>query len=278
MGKSRLLLLVTPPREGDFHNDNHEQLTRAFAGLNWQIDTQPHTYVLDNKLSDYDLVWPVGFGPREEYNARVAALSQIPADRIVTPATKQRDLHSKSAWLTHAPESHRGSRVEDFVDLLTQGSQWVLKPNAGSFGRAVQLITDPREIDLSSYLSRGDDWLLQRYVPEIMQGEHRTLTAGNKIIGTYKRVPLEGFKANLSHHGEAMASPLPKLDEDIVESTHQRLIDEHVGFAAIDTCAGFVMEVNVANPGGIGTLEKLYGGRPATSVAQAVLSSLKQRA
>ena len=276
MSNSRLLLLVSPPKEGDFHNDNHEQLTRAFAGLDWQIVTEPHDFVLDNNLTEFDLIWPVGFGPREGYNARVAALSQIPADRIVTPATNQRDLHSKSAWLTHAPESHRGNSVEDFANLVTQGSTWVLKPNAGSFGRAVQLITNPD--DLPSYLSSSDDWLLQRYVPEIVHGEHRTLIAGTRVIGTYKRLPRGGFKANLSHQGEASASPLPKLDKNIVESTHQRLIDEHIGFAAIDTCAGFVMEVNVANPGGIGTLEKLYGGHPATNVVQAVLSILKQRA
>ena len=276
---SRLLLLVTPPKEGNFHNDNHVHLARAFDAMDWAVVVQPHTYVLEHELSEFDLVWPVGFGPREGYDARVTALSEVPISKIVTPAVKQRALHSKSAWLTHAPETHLSKSAEALQEvakdeIAKDQGRWVLKPNAGSFGRAVQLITDPKQIALPN----SEEWLLQRYVEEIVDGEYRTIIAGSEVIGTYKRLPQDGFKANLSQSAQALEADLPDGDRAIVASTHQSLMTENIGFAAIDTCAGFVMEVNVANPGGISTLEKIYGGNPAVQIANAVLAILEERA
>ena len=45
--------------------------------------------------------------------------------------------------------------------------------------------------------------MVQRYLPAVRQGETRTLVCGNEIIGSYLRVPHEGFKANLAADAQA---------------------------------------------------------------------------
>ena len=45
---------------------------------------------------------------------------------------------------------------------------------------------------------------------------------------------------------------------------------EKIGFAAVDTCSGFAIEVNVVNPGGLSTLDELYQTDSATRVVRLV--------
>ena len=54
----------------------------------------------------------------------------------------------------------------------------------------------------------------------------------------------------------------------------QALKTHHIRFAAIDTCGGYLMEVNVANPGGMATQDQLFGGQSADRVVQSVLNAI----
>ncbi|MCH8141463.1 MAG: hypothetical protein IH908_07695 [Proteobacteria bacterium] len=50
------------------------------------------------------------------------------------------------------------------------------------------------------------------------------------------------------------------------------LLTQGVGFAAVDIAYPYLMEVNVANPGGLKTLETLTGNDLSSSVAQAIVA------
>jgi glutathione synthase/RimK-type ligase-like ATP-grasp enzyme len=48
-----------------------------------------------------------------------------------------------------------------------------------------------------------------------------------------------------------------------------------VRFAAIDIAVPFVVEYNLANPGGLATLENLSGSDPAPAVVEALSGTVK---
>ncbi|NKC01110.1 MAG: hypothetical protein GKR90_21805 [Pseudomonadales bacterium] len=276
-----VLLLVSPPAQGTFHNDNHERLSLALEKRGLLVHHQPHNKLCLNNgiphigtypLDAFELIWPVGFGPQQGYLDRLAILSLVEDSRFVSPPRTVFSLHNKSHWLEFAPETHMSNNSALLADIVAQGGHWVLKPATGSFGREVERVASAEEIYLRMADSASAYWLLQRYIGAIKDGEYRTIIAGNNIIGTYLRKPRDGFHANLSQEATAYATELPESHEGVVAATHQALQDARIGFAAIDTCGGYVLEVNVANPGGLSTLDGLYGGRSADLVVDSIVS------
>ena len=62
-----------------------------------------------------------------------------------------------------------------------------------------------------------------------------------------------------------------------MQQVHAELSAAGVGFASIDTVAGYVMEVNVANPGGLATLAEVYGEAEADRTSQRLLDGAAAR-
>ena len=58
---------------------------------------------------------------------------------------------------------------------------------------------------------------------------------------------------------------------------HHELISHRVGFAAIDTVGGYLMEVNLANPGGLQTLEDLYGTTQTQARNKTIVKAMEAR-
>ena len=54
----------------------------------------------------------------------------------------------------------------------------------------------------------------------------------------------------------------------------QILHSQRVHYAAIDTVGEHLMEVNLANPGGLGTLASLYDRDPEAQVVEAIRRAL----
>ena len=268
----KVLLLVTPPRVGAPKNDNPLRLETAFRTAGCRVTVAPHEAVLSLPLSPFDLIWPVGFGPLAGYPARLKAMAQHARSLFVSAPEAVGQLHSKDKWLRYAPETHVADDPRILIEFADRGGQWVLKPNVGSYGRHVVRVSASRDIAKLMNAHPGT-WLLQRYVPEIVQGEYRTLTAGGAIIGTYLRKPADGFHANLSQRSEAAAATLPNDHASILARTVDTLNPHSIRFAAVDTCGGHLMEVNVANPGGMATLDQLYGGNSAERVVDSILNA-----
>jgi glutathione synthase len=95
-------------------------------------------------------------------------------------------------------------------------------------------------------------------LPEIAHGETRTLIVGGQIIGSYLRVPTNNFHANLEKEALTQRTELSAAQLSLVQTLTADMLDQHIGFAAIDLVGDTLMEVNIANPGGIGTLQRLY--------------------
>jgi glutathione synthase len=154
---------------------------------------------------------------------------------------------------------------------------WVLKPMAGSFGEGVIRLASNETDRLRQVMSQqpGEYFVLQRLLPQIAQGETRTLIVGGQIIGSYLRVPTNALHANLAKEALTAKTELSATQLRLVTNLAADMLGQHIGFAAIDLVGDTLMEVNIANPGGLGTLQRLYDKDFDIDVIDAVAAFLQ---
>ena len=262
--KRAFFLIDEQPAPAD--TENRRWLPRAFSQAGWTVNVADHrTLTLADgevqanglKLRAHDLVWPVGFGPKETFIDRWQLLAHSGA-RLINPPASALLLHGKLMWGDLMPETHASSDAAPLMAVARAGGRWVLKPAAGSFGRDVRRVNQPEEIADAMASSPGY-WLLQRHSDAYAAGEHRTLVVGGTPFGTYRRTPAEGMHANLAQGGSASEAQVDPEEQRLIDVVLERLRPYRLGFASIDTAGTELVEVNVANPGGLATLETVYG-------------------
>jgi glutathione synthase len=268
------------------HNDNPARLPEILDAAGWQVSVFDHEQIsmvntdvyLDAQQADqFDLIWPLGFGPRPSFADRLQMWHLIDATRLMNRPDAYSWAHGKAAWLSFAPPSRVSSQHSQLVEfMLAHGGEWVLKPAAGSFGAKVQRISSAAELRATLRHDPGY-WVLQRFIPEIRQGEVRTLICHDEILGSYLRVPTDQFHANLALQGQARAAVINQPTQTLIESVHQQLIEAGVGYAAIDTVGGYLMEVNIANPGGLATLAQVYEQPFSTDMHERLIQALARK-
>ncbi|MEM7099379.1 MAG: hypothetical protein AAF541_14040 [Pseudomonadota bacterium] len=282
-----IAFLATTPANQASHNDNHLRLPQIFSAAGAQVEIHEHKKVswrtgtvwLDQRPGEsFDLIWPLGFGPRQLSLDLFDILQHIPQHKLITKVSAYRDFHAKLPWISAGPQTIMGTQVEHFAAAFHDKScsKWVLKPNAGSLGRDVYQIESIGELEETLQSHPPSYWLLQPYLSGIRDGEFRTLVCADNVLGTYKRTS-NGLTTNLSQGGVAELADLPTDHQDVVTATSAQLTKLGIGFAAIDTVDGKLMEVNLANPGGLGTLAQLLDSDPYQRVCDRLVESISAR-
>jgi hypothetical protein len=292
MTHKKIIFLITPAPVENAHlanlgeRENHLLLPKAFEDCGWAVSCTEHESInlgpsgpeiAGVLATDYDLIWPVGFGPKNSFLDRSSLLASIHPRRLITPISALILSHGKSAWIEHCPETHISNSPDVLMRVLSSAKgTWVLKPLAGSFGRGVQIveaggkILEEKLVQMTLAQTPGAYFCLQRFLPDIAKGETRTLVVGGEIIGSYLRKPTDGLRANLAQFASAERTRLTAPQTALVAKIQQELVDKRIGFAAIDSVGEYLMEVNVANPGGLGTLNHLYQKDFGAAVVEAV--------
>jgi glutathione synthase len=274
---------------GVAHNDNHERLPRAFAAAGWSVTRADHDDVrLDARgvcvgaapLAEFDLIWPIGLGTRSTFLDRMQLLATLDERRFVTSPRALLMQHAKYALAlgdlaAHHPQTFASRDARWLRAIVVAGGEWVAKPPASSFGRDVyRLCASEPNLDVILDSLTGHDGsrycLLQRYVAEIERGEIRVLLADATAIGAYLRAPGSDHRVNLSGDGRAIGVEPAAAELDLARAVALRLLDHGIRFVAVDLAYPWVIEFNVANPGGLGTIERLTGVDLAPRVVSAL--------
>lgn len=283
MPELHAVFLSSDPLNG--HNDNAVRLPAAFADAGWNVSVTTHESLHigmqglqagDISLTSANLIWPVGFGARASYFDRTQMLATLPPHLLINNPTAMLMLHGKFGFAEYTPHTCASTDPQDLLRILADGGDWVLKPAAASFGRGVERISNNnaghQAIRAAFASAAGGAMLLQRWV-DVDEAERRTLVINGHVLGTYARSPTDGIRANLASGGTAHAAALSIRQSKIVQDVSRQLLARGIRFAAIDTLGNYLMEVNVANPGGLETLTGLYGGNPALELAQHMYST-----
>lgn len=170
------------------------------------------------------------------------------------------------------PESFVSANPEQLREFLTRvGGRAVLKPLDGAGGSGVVLL-DERDKNLRTLIdlltAEGTRLaLIQRYLPDVTQGDKRVLVLDGEPLGAILRVPREDdFRANIHVGGRVVATELTRKERDLVSAVGPELRARGLFFVGLDLIGEKLIEVNVTSPTGIQELGRLTGTTPENDV------------
>ena len=140
----------------------------------------------------------------------------------------------------------------------------ILKPIYGNGGAGVFHIR-PDDENLNSLLDLlaqtvREPLMVQRYVPEIKEGDKRIILIDGAAVGALNRVPPPGdARANLHVGGRAEKATLTRRDHEICEALGPVLKAQGLLFVGIDVIGGWLTEINVTSPTGLQEIDRFDG-------------------
>jgi glutathione synthase len=164
------------------------------------------------------------------------------------------------------------SRIEAF---RAEHGAVVMKPLYGNGGAGVFKLDkdDPNFgslFDLFTSLSR-EPWVIQKFLPEVVDGDKRIILVDGVAEGAINRVPLPGdIRSNLVRGGAAQATDLSPREKEICARIGPTLKERGLLFTGIDVIAGNLTEINVTSPTGLRAIKRLGGPDLAASIWTAI--------
>jgi glutathione synthase len=159
----------------------------------------------------------------------------------------------------------------------------ILKPLFGNGGAGVFRLR-PGDENLNSLLEmyalvHREPVMVQRYVPEVRQGDKRIILIEGEPVGAVMRVPPEGeARANLHVGGRAQRTTLTSRERDICAAIGPSLRQQGLVFVGIDVIGDYMTEINVTSPTGLQEIARLDGIDLAVNIWDAVEARHGERA
>ena len=149
--------------------------------------------------------------------------------------------------------------------FLAEHGEIVLKPLHGFAGGSVFRI-GPDGRNLASLMelfnkTYREPHVIQKFLPEIAQGDKRIVLVDGKVAGAINRVPGEGeIRSKLAVGGKAAKTELTQREQDICAALAPELKKRGLLFVGIDVIGGqWLTEINVTSPTGIVAIDALNG-------------------
>jgi hypothetical protein len=116
--------------------------------------------------------------------------------------------------------------------------------------------------------------MVQRYLPEVRQGDKRVILVDGEPVGAVNRVPSAGeARSNLHVGGTAEATELTARDREICAIIGPELRRRGLLFVGIDVIGDYLTEINVTSPTGIREIQRLTG----TDIAAMTWDAIEHR-
>ena len=158
----------------------------------------------------------------------------------------------------------------------------IVKPLYGNGGAGVFRVKADDE-NISSLLEMFTTFyrepvIVQRYVPEVRQGDKRIILVDGEVAGAINRVPAEGeARSNMHVGGKAEATLLSAREREICETIGPELKARGLIFTGIDVIGDYLTEINVTSPTGIQEIKRFGGADIAVLIWDAIEAKRKAR-
>ncbi len=194
-------------------------------------------------------------------------------DRVHPGTLVVNDPHSvrnapEKLFVTHFAELMPPTLISYDIDEIrafrAEHGDVIVKPLYGNGGAGIFLIKKD-DNNLSSLIETFQSFLkeplmVQRYLPEIRQGDKRIILIDGKPAGAVNRVPPEwDVRANMHVGGRAEKSALTKRDLEICEVIGPALEEYGLLFTGIDVIGDYLTEINVTSPTGLQEIDRFDG-------------------
>ncbi|HEX6977781.1 MAG TPA: glutathione synthase [Alphaproteobacteria bacterium] len=151
----------------------------------------------------------------------------------------------------------------------------IIKPLFGNGGAGVFHIP-PADENLNALLemftSRSrEPIIVQRYLPEVRDGDKRIILVDGQPAGAITRVPAAGeARANLHVGGKAMKTTLTPREREICAAIGPELSKRGLIFVGIDVIGDYLTEINVTSPTGIQEIDRFDGVKIEAQIWDAI--------
>jgi len=178
----------------------------------------------------------------------------------------------------NAPEKLFVTEFQDFIPptLITSDrleirefrlrhKEIILKPLYGNGGTGVFRI-GPEDENLGSLMEMFTQFyrepvIVQRYLPEVRQGDKRIILVDGEFAGAINRVPAVGeARSNMHVGGRPEKTELTDRERDICAAIGPELKRRGLIFTGIDVIGQYMTEINVTSPTGIQEVKRFGGG------------------
>jgi glutathione synthase len=154
--------------------------------------------------------------------------------------------------------------VEEIKAFRRHYNDIILKPLYGNGGAGVFHIR-PDDENMGALLeifttTWREPVIVQRYVPEVRQGDKRIILVDGKAVGAINRVPAAGeARSNMHVGGRPEKTELTKREQEICDIIGPALKERGLIFTGIDVIGGYLTEINVTSPTGLQEINRFNG-------------------
>ena len=248
---------------------------RDVEGDHFTLEPEQHV-----DLSIFDVVLMRQDPPFDlHYITATHLLERIHPKTLVVNAPSEVRNAPEKIFVTHFPELMPPTLISrDKADIEAFRREYgdiVMKPLYGHGGAAVVRITrDDLNFgslyDIFSHSYR-EPWVIQRFLPEIKEGDKRIILIDGQFAGAVNRVPSEGdLRSNMVRGGAATATQITARERQICETIGPELAKRGLILVGIDVIAGNLTEINVTAPTGIRAIKRIGGPDLAPKVWEAI--------
>ena len=188
-----------------------------------------------------------------------------PQTLVVNDPVEVRNAPEK-LFVTHfaelMPETLISSHKEDILAFRREFKDIIVKPLFGNGGAGVFHVT-PEDENLNALLEMFTELyrepvIVQRYLPEIREGDKRIILVDGVAAGAVSRLPPQGeARANFHAGGKALKTGLTPREQDICAAIGPTLKERGLIFVGIDVIGDYMTEINVTSPTGIQEINRL---------------------
>src|SRR6202451_3499316 len=151
----------------------------------------------------------------------------------------------------------------------------ILKPLYGNGGAGVFRV-GPNDENLGALLEMftafyREPVIVQRYLPEVRQGDKRIILVDGEFAGAINRVPAAGeARSNMHVGGRPEATTLSAREKAICAAIGPELKARGLIFAGIDVIGDYLTEINVTSPTGTREVKRFGGADIAALIWDAI--------
>ncbi|MGH7565947.1 MAG: glutathione synthase [Gemmatimonadota bacterium] len=153
------------------------------------------------------------------------------------------------------------------AEFVREHEDVVVKPLNEFSGRGIaRYSTRDSDLDAESVgglaTHEGKHVLVQRFLPEVENGDKRVLVVAGEPVGWVNRLPRAGsFRANIHQGARVEATSLTDRERELIEAFGPLLASRGLELAGFDFIGGYVTEINVTSPSAVRQINQVMGER-----------------
>ena len=159
------------------------------------------------------------------------------------------------------PPTIVSQNLKTIKNFLAKHNDIITKPLYGNGGEGIYryVIKDNKFEEMFQGLTiLKEPLMIQKYIPEISEGDRRIILIDGEYAGSVARMPMKNsIKANFHAGGIAKKTSLIRRDKDICLALTNFLKENHLFFVGIDVIGDYLTEINVTSPTGMKQINEL---------------------